>query len=131
MAKSERELLVEYKLALERRDDIKSALADAQAVYDKAETAMVEFLIAKEANETATYDGVGYAKMMKPRVFASCKIENIPALKSHLINTGRHDLINETIAPAALSSYVGEVIDAGKAPPDMVSYYLKQTVRMY
>lgn len=128
---TERELLVSYKLARERRDDIKSALADAQAVYDKAETAMVEFLIAKEANETATYDGIGYCKMMKPRVFASCKIENLPALKAHLEQAGRKDLIKETIAPAALSSYVGEVIDAGKAPPDMVSYYLKQSVKMY
>ena len=129
--KSERDLLVEYKLAREHRDDIKSALADAQAVYDKAETAMVEFLIAKEANETATYDGVGYAKMMKPRVYASCVEANKPALWAHLEKVGRKDLIKETISPAALSSYVSEVIDAGKAPPECVSYYLKQTVKMY
>ena len=82
--KSERDLLVEYKLARERRDDIKGALADAQQVYDKAESVMVEFLIAKEANETATYDGIGYCKMMKPRVYASCVEANKPALWAHL-----------------------------------------------
>lgn len=129
--KSERDLLVEYKLARERRDDIKSALADAQQVYDHAETAMVEFLIAKEANETATYDGVGYCKMMKPLVYANCVEANKPALWAHLEKVGRKDLIRETISPAALSSYIGEVIDAGKAPPDMVSYYLKQSLKMY
>lgn len=127
---TERELLVSYKLARKRRDDIKSALADAQAVYDKAETAVVEYLIAKEANETATYDGVGYAKMKKPRLYASCTIENMPALKAHLMKVGRMDLVKETIAPAALSSYVGEVIEAGKTPPEMVTYYLKQTLSM-
>ena len=128
--KSERNLLVEYKLARVRRDDIKSALADAQQVYDKADTAMVEFLIANEANETAAYDGVGSARMKKPRVFASCKIENLPALKAHLEKVGRLDLFKETISPATLSSYVGEVIDAGKAPPEMISYYLKQSLIM-
>lgn len=130
MAKSERELLVEYKLARERRDDIKSALADAQAVYDHAETTLVECLIASEANETKTYEGIGYAKMKKPRLYASCTIDNLPALKAHLLKVGRVDLIKETIAPAALSSYVGEVIEAGKTPPPMVSYYLKQTLSM-
>ena len=130
MIKTERELLVEYKLARERLGDIKSAMADAQQVYDHAETAVVEFLIAKEANETATFDGIGYAKMSKPRLFASCTVENQPALKAHLEKVGRLDLIKETIAPAALSSYVGEIIEAGKTPPPMVTYYLKQKLTM-
>lgn len=128
---TERELLVIYKLSRQELDATKAQLKEVQARYDAAETAMVEFLISKEANESASYDGVGYCKLMKPRVFASCKIENLSALKAHLEQAGRKDLIKETITPAALSSYVAEVIDAGKAPPDMVSYYLKQSVKMY
>ncbi len=128
---TERDLLVVYKSARQELDATKEQLKQVQERYDKAETAMVEHLISIGANESSTYDDLGYCKMMKPRVFASCKIENLPALKAHLEKAGRKDLIKETISPAALSSYIGEVIDAGKAPPDMVSYYLKQTVKMY
>jgi len=129
--KSERELLVAFKEACQRLDDIKEAQKDAQAVKDRFETELVELLTGNEAEATAKYDGIGYGKMSKPRVFASCTVENKEALKAYLIKAGREDLIKEDVSAPALSGFVGELLEQGKPAPAMVSYYLKTSVRIY
>lgn len=131
MAKTERDLLIEFKTAAQRLDDIKEAQKDAQAVKDAAETALVEHLTGIEAEATGKYDGIGYAKMSKPRVFASCKVENKAELKTYLKEKGREDLIKEDVSAQALSGFVGELVEQGKPIPEFIGYYLKTSVRIY
>lgn len=128
---NERELVVNVKQARERLDSIKEALKDAQAIYDKYETEAVEYLTSIEADSTAKYDNVGYLKMSRPRVFASVRVENKEALKAYLLKAGREDLIKEDVSAPALSGFVGELLEQGKPAPEMVSYYLKTSVRIY
>jgi len=128
---NERELVVNVKQARERLDSIKSALKDAQAVYDKVEMQAVEYLTGIEADATAKYDNVGYLKMSRPRIFASCKVENKEALKIFLKEKGREDLIKEDVSAQSLSGYVGELVEQGKPIPEIISYYLKTSVRIY
>jgi hypothetical protein len=128
---TEREMLIQFKEAVQRLDDIKAAQKDAQAVKDKLEAEIVDYLTGKEAVSTAKYDGIGYAQMAKPRVFASCLAENKDTLKEHMRKIGREDLIREDIPAPSLSSYVGELIEAGKPIPDIISYYLKTSVKIY
>lgn len=128
---NERDLLCQFKTARERLDDIKAAQKDAQAVFDQAEMQLVEHLIASNAEGTAEYSGIGRAKLKKPRIYASFLKENEDAAKKYLEEHGRKDLIKETVAPASLSSFVGELIEAGKPVPAIFTYYLKQSVGLY
>jgi len=128
---NERDLLVVFKAARKELDAFKDQLKDAQKRYDEAETAMVEHLVANQAEATGKYDGIGYAKLMKPRVYASCLAENLDKLKAYLVEHDRADLIKEVVAAPSLSAYVGELVEAGKPIPDLISYYLKQGVRLY
>ena len=129
---TERDLLLAYKAAKQERDIAKDALKAAQEKYDGAETKLIEHLEGTGAASTAKYDGIGYAQLCKPRVYASCVKENEERLKTYLRDKGRADLIKETISPQTLSAFVAELIDNGQAlPTDIVSYYLKQNVRMY
>ena len=128
---NERELLIEFKTAKQRRDDIKEALKDAQACLDKAELEVVEHLTAINAESTAKYDGIGRAQVSKPRVFASVLVENKEALKTYLREKGREDLIREDVSAPSLSAYVGELVEQGKPIPEIISYYLKVGVRLY
>ncbi len=129
--KNERDLLVELKTAKQRLDDVKEAQKDLQAAYDKAETEMVEHLTANQAEATGKYDGIGYAKMSKPRIFASCLKENEDKLKTYLTEKGREDLIVERVSAPSLSAYVGELVETGKPIPEIITYYLKTSVRIY
>lgn len=128
---NERELLIVLKTARQELDATKEQLKEVQARYDAAETAVIEHLTGISADATAKYEGIGYAKMMKPRVYASCTKDNEPKLKEYLREKGREDLIRETIAAQSLSGFVGELMQAGKPPPDCVDYYLKTSVRIY
>ena len=128
---NERDLLVAYSEAKKRRDDVKDALKDCQAVFDKAEAALIEHLVNTEATATATYDGIGYANMQKPRIYASFLKEDEDEVKKILIEKGREDLIKETISAPSLSAFVGELIENGKPIPEKISYYLKTSLRLY
>src|SRR3990167_10061302 len=114
---TERELVVAFKEAKQRKDDIEAALDDAKAVYNDAEMKLIEALTNTGADQTAKYSEIGYVKMGKPKVYASCVEANKDALKEHLRKAGREDMIKETVAAPSLSAYVGELIEGGKEVP--------------
>ncbi len=128
---TERELLFQFKCAKERRDDFKAALDRAQEEFDKAESRLIEFLDANGAISTAKYEGMGYAQIQKPRLYASCRQENMDLLFDFLKGQQREDLIKTTVMPQTLSSFTKECIEAGIEIPEFISYYLKPTVRLY
>ncbi len=128
---TERELLSRFKCARERREEIKTALDQAQEEYEKAESRLIEFMEANGAISTAKYEGIGYAQIQKPRLYASCRQENMDRLFDFLKDQQREDLIKTTVMPQSLSSFTKECIEAGIELPEFISYYLKPTVRLY
>ena len=128
---TERELLVRFKCAKGRRDEVKEALERAQEEYDHAESRLIEFLEANGAISTAKYEGMGYAQIQKPRLYASCRQENMDLLFDFLKDQQREDLIKTTVMPQSLSSFTKECIEAGIEVPEFITYYLKPTVRLY
>lgn len=126
----EREMVVQFKEARQRLDDIKAAEKDAQLVFDKIEGVLVEHLITQNAEATADYSGLGRAKLKKPRIYASFLKADEDKVKILLKENGRGDLIKENINPASLSSYVGELIESGKSIPAIFSYFLKQSITL-
>lgn len=127
----ERDLVVQFKLAKEIRDSLKEGLKQAQDKLDEAESCLIEFLEAHSAVSTAKYEGLGYAQIQKPRLYANCRQENIDELISFLKSQNREDLVKTTVMPQSLSSYVSECIEQGIELPGFVTYYLKPSVRLY
>lgn len=127
----EKELLLTLKASKERRDALKENLKTAQAEYDKSESDLIEFLESHSAVATAKYEGLGYAQLQKPRLYANCREENIPDLIAFVESQGRGDLVKTTVMPQSLSGYTKERIEEGLEIPEFVSYYLKSSIRLY
>ncbi|MCK9554996.1 hypothetical protein M0R36_04165 [bacterium] len=128
---NERELLCRFKCAKERRNEMKEALRVAQEEYEQMESQLIEFLETNSAISTAKYEGIGYAQIQKPRLYASCRQERIEDLFEFLKQQNREDLIKTTVMPQSLSSFTKECIEDGIEVPECINYYLKPTVRLY
>ncbi len=96
----------------------------------QAEAELLQYLSDRGATKTATYDGVGSATAVKPRLFASCTAEMFDQLKQHLQAVGRTDLLKETVASSTLSSYIEELLMSGGTVPECVTYYLKPQIKL-
>jgi len=128
---TERDLVLQFKCAKEKREALKDELKQAQEEYEKTEFAVIEYLESNSAISTAKYEGLGYAQIQKPRLYASCKEENIQELFDFLKDHGREDLIKTTVLPQSLSSFTSECIENGSEIPECISYYLKPSLRLY
>ncbi len=127
----ERDLLNRFKCAKERRDEVKEALRVAQEEFEQEESRLIEFLEANSAISTAKYEGIGYAQIQKPRLYASCRQEDMDTLFDFLKTQDREDLIKTTVMPQSLSSFTKECIEEGLEVPAFINYYLKPTIRLY
>ena len=128
---NEKDLLVNFMAKKSALEASKEAAKVAQAEFDTVEKDLIEHLTSIEADATASYDGIGYAKMTKPTVYASCLKENEEQLKDTLRKIGRADLIRETVNARSLSALVKEQLEKGETPPAEVNYYLKTSIRTY
>jgi len=128
---TERDLVLQFKCAKEKREALKDELKQAQEEYEMAEFAVIEYLESNSAVSTAKYEGLGYAQIQKPRLYASCKEENLQELFDFLKDQGREDLIKTTVLPQSLSSFTSECIENGDEIPECISYYLKPSLRLY
>ena len=128
---TERDLLIEFKRTKDRLDALKDAQKQAQDDYDHAMFSLIEFLESRSAISTAKYQGVGYAQIQKPRLYASCTQDNLDNLFAFLRKEGRDDLIKTIVQPQSLSSFTKERIEDGKEIPECINYYLKPSIRLY
>lgn len=127
----EKELLLKLKASKETRDSLKENLKGAQVEYDKAEFELIEFLESNSALSTAKYEGLGYAQIQKPRLYANCREESMRDLITFLESQGRGDLVKTTVLPQTLSGFASERIEEGLEIPEFISYYLKSSLRLY
>ena len=127
----ERDLVLQFKCAKEKRDNLKESLKTAQEEFERAESALIEFLESHSAVSTAKYEGLGYAQIQKPRLYANCKQENMEQLFGFLEQQGREDLIKTTVMPQTLSTFTKECIEDGIEVPEFITYYLKPSIRLY
>ncbi len=131
LKKDERTLLIELREARKRRDELEEALSDAKRDYNEKEASLIEAIQAKQAEATAKYEGLGFARIAKPRLYASYKKENEEKIFALVTEDGRDDLIKPSIHPSSLSGYVSERIGSGKSIPEEISYYFKTSIRLY
>ncbi len=129
----ERELILKFRLAEEKKKATEKAAKEAKKEYDKIEFQLLDLLEAQDAEASAKYEGIGYVRVMKPRLYASCNVGDMPALFEYLQEVERDDLIKTTVDSGTLSTYVKECIDNGKMEelPECVNYYFKNKVKLY
>jgi len=126
---TEKDLVLRFKVTDKTVDDLELKLKTAKQDRNKAESALIEFLEANSAVATARYDGLGYAKMMKPRLYANCTKENEDQLFKYLKKIGREDMIKQTVT--GLNTFVSEFVETGEPVPEFIGYYLKTSVRIF
>lgn len=130
---SEREktLVMKFKEFKEKVSFHDNEKKEAQKELDNIERELLELLQVEEKESTARYEGLGFVSQNSPVVRANCRKENISQLFEFLRSEGRQDLIKENVHPQALSSYVTEMLAAGKEPPEFISYFLQTKLRFY
>jgi hypothetical protein len=128
---SEFDLVVKLRDARLKRDELEESLKTAKSEYDSLEQALIEAMTANGQEATARYEGLGYVRMMKPRLFASFRKENEDQVFKFLEDSGRADLIKPTVHAGSLSSYVSELVEAGSKIPETINYYLKPSLRLF
>ena len=130
-AQSEYDLLIKFNADKAKLQQLKDATTEAQKEFDETERQLIERLQDEGKNSTARYEGIGYIGVNSPVVYASYTAENKDSLFKFLRSRKRQDLIQRTVNSRSLSSYIKELLDAGKKVPECVSYYLKVSARFY
>jgi hypothetical protein len=128
---SELELVVKFKEAREKLNQLKEAATEAQVEFDQVEGQLIERLQDEGKDATARFDGIGYVGLSKASVYASYAAENKDSVFKFLRSRKRQDLIQKTVNARSLSTYVKELIDKGRKIPACISYYLKTSARFY
>lgn len=127
----ERDLLLAFKSAREAVQLADNTLKIARQYERETEQALIDYLEAKQASATGKYDGIGYAQINKPTLYASANVETLPQVLAWLRAHGQESAIKETVHHSTLSQIVSEQLrDSGELPPG-VTYYLKPNVRLY
>jgi hypothetical protein len=128
---TERDLVARLREADKKFDILTDELDKASMEYDKAEAALIELLEANGADATAHYDGLGTAKLSKPKLYANYKKENEVKVFDFLKKQGRRDLIKTNVNDKSLSTFVAkELIGLGKEVPEFIGYWLKQSIKL-
>jgi len=127
----ERDLLIRFKSARDAVGLCDDALKAARAEERDAEQTLLDYLDAKQQSATGRYDGVGWASVQKPRLFASILVEKLPIVLVWLRQQGYESAIKETVHASSLSQIVGEQLQNGGEVPEGISYYLKPQVKLY
>ena len=127
----ERDLVLKFKKAKDKKSELETLLKEAKKEFDKIESRLIELLEDKSAEASAKYEGIGYVRVNKPRLYASCNVGDNEALFKHLIDVDQADMIKESVHPGTLSTYVKECIEQGNDFPEFVNYYFKTSLRLY
>lgn len=128
---TEKQLVENFKEKFEEVNSLDEKLKKAKKQLDAIKFKLLDMFDAAGTERTASYEDVGFVTRMKPRLLASCREENKPALFEFLKEEGRCDMIKQTVHPSSLSSFVGELIENGHEVPEIIPYILKSQVRLY
>lgn len=128
---NEQELVSQYKAQNEAVKELEAKLKEADKALEETKAKLTELMQAQGKERTATYEGVGYVSLIKPKVRANCLEEFKPNLFEYLRYIGREDLVKETVNPQSLSSFVKEKLENGDSLPEFINYYLEPQIRFY
>lgn len=123
-------LIRQIKAAREKAKELKDLATEATADADKAEGRLIEFMTDRGIKSTARYEGIGFASLEKPELFARVNKPEQDKLLDYIKRIGRDDLIKPSVHHSTLSSFVGEMLEKGETIPEFIQYGFKQTLRI-
>ncbi len=132
-ATTERTLLEKFIEVSRQREKLKLELKAAQKEFAKAGIELIEMLNAHDKTETATYEGLGYGLLAKPRLQASCSQENKEKLFEFLREIDRADIIKTDVNAQSLTSFVREVMEdpeTGVRLPDFINLVFLPNIQL-
>lgn len=127
----EKDLLERLVALYKKSDELDQQLKATNEEYDRVEAQLYEYLENCDKEKTASYTGIGYATVCKPKVRASVTNDQMEAFKKYLGRIKRRDLLKETVHASTLAVFVKDLIDQGKPVPECVSYYLQPVIKVY
>lgn len=128
---TEREMVTKFKKCIEDLDVAEAAYNSAKKALDEIKEKIFAALEDEGKDRTASFEGIGFATAVKPKLYASCLEENKDLMFDFLKSDGREDLIKPTVHHSSLAAYVGERLENGKPIPEFISYGFKNNVRLY
>lgn len=128
---NEQDLVMKMKLQAAKVKSIDSELTMARQELEYTKMQLIELMTSQEKERTATYEGVGFVSLMKPKVRARCLKDNEQELFDYLTSVHREDLVKTTVNANSLSTFVKERLEQGDEIPECISYYLQPDVRLY
>ncbi len=123
-------LIRQIQAAREKAKEMKELASLAADEVDKAEGRLIEFMTDRGIKSTARYEGIGFASLEKPELFARCNKPDMDRLFEFIKSIGREDLIKPSVHHSTLSSFVGEMLEKGDIIPEFIQYGFKQTLRI-
>ena len=127
---NEKTLVEEYRKTYDALAEAQEAKKAADSAFQQAKAKLIENLEARDATATAKYDGIGRVSLGRPDLFAQVDKANEDILFSYLKGIGRADLLKETVHWKTLSSFAGEMTQAGKNLPEFIKLSFKKVARL-
>lgn len=131
MTLKEHDLVAQMKSQVLEVSRLDEALTLARQKLEFTKQQLIEVMTSQSKERTATYEGIGFVSLMRPKVRARVLKENESLLFEFLASVGRDDIIKETVNAHTLSSFVKERLENGEEVPDFINYYLQPDVRLY
>ena len=128
-ARSERDLVYDFKSAFVNHKQAQEKADDIKRELYKAEHDLLEFMEA-EGKTLIEYEGIGKFSIKKPRLFASCKVDDQQKLFDYLESESRDDLIKTNVNAASLSVFIKEQVLEGQDVPEFINVYYKTGVKL-
>lgn len=131
---TERSLVEKFFNLGKKRRELDAVLKTINKEFKEVAMRLSEILNAQEKSATATYEGIGYVSLSKPRVSASCAGENKERLFEFLNSVDRGDIIKTDVNARTLTTFVKEVLEnpeMGIELPDYINLNFFPDVNMY
>ncbi len=129
--KSERDLVESYVNARTKHAQAKEHVQNCRADLDQAEHDLVQLLMDQDKHATAKYDGIGFVSLVSPALYASYRKDNEEILFKYLIESGREDLVRQSVNSKSLSSFVKDQLADGREIPKCINYVTIPKLRLY
>lgn len=127
----EKELVKSLKETVKQQKEIKEQLDNIKEKRYAIEKTLIEHLQNIGAEATAKYDGIGWAKLRRPKLRAYYLKDDAEEVFSYLRQNGYDELIKENIHHATLSTFIKSLIEEGKEIPSIFKYNIIDEVSVY
>lgn len=127
----EKGLVEDFGRAKERLDEAKADKDAAQANYNELEEKLLKLMQDEGKEKTASYEGVGYASCLKPKIRVSVSKEDEYLLLCWLRDINRNDLVKKTVNNKSLASLATELLGKAQPLPKFISTFYQVSVRFY